>query len=516
MFMCVAGSCAVAQPSGEDIRTRIQQLNAQDPLVRERAAKVLATMGTSAAPAVEPLVRLLADADPYVQGAAAGALGAIGKAAVPALVSALADTGVAIRWCAAIALGKMGTPAAEAVDALTQALRDSDVQVRWCAAAALTGLGTEALPSVPALRYCLSDADVDVRWAAGLALEAIDPEGWIKRPAWESVTAMIDTLTPRLMDELHVPGVAVVLIRDGAVAWSKNFGVADVRSRGPVTDETLFEAASMSKPVFACVVMKLVEEGRLDLDRPLVEYLVEPDLPHQPIRKDITARMILSHTSGLPNWRKGEEERDGPLPVQFSPGSRFGYSGEGMYALQRVVEHIAGEPLDVLARRTLMEPLGMKRSSYVWTDALDDHLAAGHDEKGAFLQKTKYVHPNAAYTFYTTAGEYATFLAGVVATGSLLSLSSVKEMVSYQVHVDVREPMERPGRARGRDVWWGLGWSINMTDDGDIIHHSGANRSGFRCYSQYSPSRKTGIVIMTNGLGGGDLWTRLVSAMGDL
>jgi CubicO group peptidase (beta-lactamase class C family) len=272
----------------------------------------------------------------------------------------------------------------------------------------------------------------------------------------------------------------------------------------------------MSKPVFACIVMKLVEEGRLDLDRPLTEYLAEPDVPHQAIRNSITARMVLSHTTGLPNWRKGDEERDGPLPVQFIPGSKFGYSGEGMFALQRVVEHLSGEPLDVLARRMLPEAIGMKRSSYAWSEGLDNQLAAGHDEKGDFLQKTRYMHPNAAYTLYTTAHEYASFLAGVMRPGAFLSLASLQEMIAYQVHVEIRDPMERPGRAKGRDVWWGLGWSINTTGEGDILHHSGANRSGFRCYSQYSPGRKTGIVIMTNGLGGGELWTRIVSAIGDL
>jgi CubicO group peptidase (beta-lactamase class C family) len=465
---------------------------------------------------IPSLIRLLGDSDPYVQGEAAGDLARIGKPAIPALIAALQDTSDNVRWCSAIALGKMGMQATGALDALTGALRDPNVQVRWCAAAALSGMGTEAMLAVPALRSCLSDADADVRWAAALALEAIDPEGWTQRPAWNAVTALIDTLTPRLMEELHVPGAAIVLIRDGAVAWSRNFGLADVRSRKPVTDETLFEAASMSKPVFACIVMKLVEEGQLDLDRPLSEYRAEPDLPHQAIRNTITARMVLSHTTGLPNWRKGDEERDGPLPVQFAPGSKFGYSGEGMFALQRVVEQITGEPLDVLARRMLPEALGMKHSSYAWSGNLDSALAAGHDEKGAFLQKTRYVHPNAAYSLYTTARGYATFLSGVMRPGSFLSLASLKEMLSYQVHVDIRDPMERPGRAKGRDVWWGLGWSINTTDDGDILHHSGANRSGFRCYSQYSPGRGTGIVIMTNGLGGGELWTRIVSAIGDL
>ena len=89
-------------------------------------------------------------------------------------------------------------------------------------------------------------------------------------------------------------------------------------------------------------------------------------------------------------------------------------------------------------------------------------------------------------------------------------------MLRHEVRVDVREPIERPGRAKGREVFWGLGWSLNTTAAGDVVHHSGANSTGFRCFGQFSPGRGTGIVILTNGLGGGELWTRLVSAVGDL
>jgi CubicO group peptidase (beta-lactamase class C family) len=516
--LLLSSTLAFAQAGGvqEDVKSLTGALSDPDPRVRERSTRQLVNLGAAAAPAIGELIRLCADPDPYVQGGAASALGAIGKSSVPALIVALKDTCTSVRWCAAIALGKMAGEATDAAPALTDALADKNEQVRWCAAAALSGLGRDARQAVPALRNCLSDRDADVRWAAGLALEAIDPEGWVRNREWQSAIAMLDSLTPHLMEELHVPGVAIALIRDGEVRWSKNFGIADVRGRTPVTDETLFEAASMSKPVFACAVMKLAEENRLDLDRPLSEYRREPDLPQQAMRALITPRMILSHTSGLPNWRKGEEERDGPLPIQFSPGSKFGYSGEGMFALQRVVEQITGEPLDVFARRTLLDPLGMKASGFAWNEAIDEHLATGHDENGLFLQKTKYVHANSAYTLYTTAREYATFLARVLQPGVFLSQTSLEEMLSYQVHVDIRDPIERPGGARGRDVWWGLGWSINTTDGGDIIHHSGANRSGFRCFSQYSPRRRTGLVIMTNGLGGGELWTRLVSAVGDL
>jgi CubicO group peptidase (beta-lactamase class C family) len=332
--------------------------------------------------------------------------------------------------------------------------------------------------------------------------------------------ATIDRLTPELMKELHVPGVAIAVVSDRRLVWSKSYGVSDARSGDAVTNETRFEACSMSKPVFAYLALKLAEEGRLDLDRPLSQYLEEDLPPAQPERALVTARMVLSHTSGFPNWRKGDEERGGPLPVQFKPGSRFGYSGEGMFYLQRVVERITGEPLDVLAQRMLFSPAALSHMSYAWSEEIDGALASGHGSDGKFLQKTRYTHPNAAYSLYTTVEDYAKFILEIMkvdrSASHSLSQRSVDAMLGHQVEVTSRDPIERPGAARGTAAYWGLGWSLNATRAGDIVHHSGANRSGFRCFSQFCPVRGTAIVIMTNGLAGGDLWTRLISRVGDL
>ena len=135
------------------------------------------------------------------------------------------------------------------------------------------------------------------------------------------------------------------------------------------------------------------------------------------------------------------------------------------------------------------------------------------------LSTSKYLHPNAAYSLYTTAGDYARLLVEVLEAeqgrSTLLSQQDAREMLRHQVSVSSRDPIERPGAAQGRAVRWGLGWSLNETAQGDIAHHSGANQTGFRCFSQFSPSRGTGIVILTNGLGGGELWTRVIAAFGD-
>ncbi|MFN7986398.1 MAG: serine hydrolase [Thermoanaerobaculia bacterium] len=491
-----------------------------DPGVREHSAAALGEAGPAAAPAVDALVAALADPDPFVAGAAADALARVGDSSVPALARALGDGREEVRVGAAIALGKLGPRSGDAVPALVRALADPKEVVRWTAANALGAVGAPASAAIPALREALWDRDEDVRGGAALALARIDPAAWLRAPSWEATVASVERLVPLLMKEHHVPGVSIALVRDRKVAFTKAWGVADAKTGAPVTTATLFEVASMSKPVFAYVALKLAEEGKLDLDRPLAEVVAVPSVPGQEELRRITPRMVLSHTSGLPNWRKGGEERDGPLPVLFEPGSRFGYSGEAMYQLQRVVEKVTGEPLEEYAKEALFAPLGMESSSFVWTSRLDAALATGHEEDGKPRARARYRHANAAYSLVATAPDYARFLAAILDPGSFgpraLPAAGVAGMLRHAVRADARDPIERPGRARGGAVWWGLGWGINGTPGGDVVYHSGANSTGFRCYSQLSPSRGTGIVVLTNGLGGGALWTRLVAAIGDL
>jgi CubicO group peptidase (beta-lactamase class C family) len=498
----------------------VEALKDQNAQVRENSARALGAMGTVAAPGADALVLSLADPDPYVVGQAADALRRIGASALPGVSRTLTSGTPATRWAATIALSKMGPAASPAVAPLISALGDSSDEVRWGATTALGNIGAHARSAAPALLHALSDRDQDVRSGASLALDLIDPPAVDAQTGWRSVVATIDTLVPALMKETHVPGVSIALIQGHARVWSGQFGSANMKSGAPVTEETLFEACSMTKPMFAYVAMKLAEQGPLDLDRPLVSYLEPASLRGQPDHGRMTARMMLSHTSGLPNWRKGDEERDGPLPVTFTPGSRFSYSGEGFYYLQQVVEQITGEPFELYARKTLLDPLGLAHTSFVWTERLDAHIAAGHDDRGAFLEKTRYVHANAAYTLYTSPDDYATFLIAIMAPDTAAQYSlrqgSIANMLAHQVAVPSREPIERPGKAKASAVYWGLGWGINATGRGDIVYHSGANRSGFRCYSQFNPSTGSGIVIMTNGLGGSDLWTRLISRIGNL
>lgn len=509
---CVLGRIGSAADSAIGALSRA--LGDSDRRVRENAARALGMIGIGAKMAVPALVEALADSEPYVRGAVAGSLSRMGSEAIPALTKALFHRNAWCRFSAAIALGKCGAAAEPALPALVSAMQDTADNVRWASTVALGRLGEHDGSAIPVLLGALADRDSDVRAAARSALERIAPG---LRTDRKTAVAVMDTLVPRLMGELHVPGVSIVMIQDREIFWSRSYGYADVSKGTPVENGTLFEACSMSKPVFAYIVMKLVEEGKLALDVPLSHYfqkpLVDPDLA------PITARMALSHTTGLPNWRKAEEELEGPLEVSFAPGTRFSYSGEGIFYLQRAVEEIIGEPLDVVSERLLFRPMGLSHCSYTWKRKLDGQIAAGHDSQGKFLQKTAYDHPNAAYSLYVSAEDYARLVLELLRnerSSYSIQPSLVDTMLAHHVQLDSRDPIERPGKARGQAVYWGLGWSINATADGDIAHHGGSNRSGFRCFSQFNRSRGSGIVIMTNGTNGSDLWSRLISRVGDL
>jgi CubicO group peptidase (beta-lactamase class C family) len=469
--------------------------------------------------AIRVIINKFSDIDPYVNGEAVNEIIQYGNDAVDLLIESLQNENSNVRWCSAIALGKIAPDGVRSIPFLTQALSDSDSNVRWCSVIALGNFNQAAEAVIPELLNLLYDGDENIRWASFIAIKKINPEYYFQPPQLSDVISIVDSCVPMFMKEFNVPGVSVDLIRNRKIVFNKSFGVKDERTSASVNEETMFEACSMSKPVFAFIVFQLVEQNKIDLAKPLCEYLDEKFYGEDSVYKKITARMILSHTSGLPNWRKGEEERNGPLPVYFTPGERFSYSGEGYYYLQRVIEKLTGNSLGEIADENLFTPARMNHSSFVWTEQIDSLISSGHDTSGKFLAKSRYLYSNSAYSLYITAEDYAKFIIEIInanQSGSfLLPKTYAEEMLEPQVDVLVRDPIERPGRALGLFTYWSLGWAVDSTSYGKIYYHSGANRTGFRCYSQFNLDEGSGIVIMTNSLNGTELWTRLIKRIGD-
>jgi CubicO group peptidase (beta-lactamase class C family) len=310
-----------------------------------------------------------------------------------------------------------------------------------------------------------------------------------------------------LMGRATVPGVSIALIENGNIAWVGSFGVKSTKTGERVDDHTVFQAASLSKPVFAYAVLQLVEQGKLDLDTPLSKYL--PGYVENGDRANlITARHVLTHRTGFPNWRPGGK----PLTINFTPGERFSYSGEGFVYLQRAVEKITGQPLDTFMKQTVFIPLQMTDSSYLWQEKYEALAAVGHNGAGAPDKQAKPAEggspinggggPSAASTLHTTARDYARFVIAVM-SGTGLTKETARRMLTPQSPVDAgcSNCIGRPVTRTSESVSWGLGWGLETTPRGRSVWHWGDN-GDFKAFVAGSADSKRGVVIFTNSSNG--------------
>jgi CubicO group peptidase (beta-lactamase class C family) len=323
----------------------------------------------------------------------------------------------------------------------------------------------------------------------------------------------VETAIAQALDRGAVPGLSCAILNDGQIIYRRSFGYKDVDAGTevdephPNDEETVFAAASFSKTAFAYLVVLLAEEGIIDLDRPLHEYLSKP-LPEYPAyadlegddrHKQITARIVLSHSTGFPNWRFLTP--DGKLSIMFPPGTRHSYSGEGIALLQMVVQEITGEDLEALAQERVFQPLGMGRSSYVWQEAFEDNHARPHDTYGRVRQLQKRFEPDAAGSMMTTAGDYAKLL-GAILNAEGKRKASVDEILEPQIEIDSRQ-MSGPGvlehTDRDRDIGlsWGLGWGLFDTEHGRAFFHTGHDL-GWQNYTVTYADQGIGVVLMSN------------------
>ena len=318
----------------------------------------------------------------------------------------------------------------------------------------------------------------------------------------ETAIAQLERNLPALMKDADIPGLSIALIREGKPVWTHGFGVKNSATREAVTEETVFEAASLSKPVFAYSVLKLVDAGKLDLDAPLNKYLpgsydVAPDdaRVHQ-----ITARRVLTHSTGFPNWRQPRNAKT--LPVHFTPGERFSYSGEGFVYLSRVVEKITGMKFDEYVREAVFKPLEMTSSSFSWQDRYKQLKTFNHDALGNPAGQGENNPPEAAGSLLTTSGDYAKFVAAVL-EGTGLKDETRRQMLTPQIRVDdaCRACTDRKPERLSTDIAWGLGWGLQTTDEGHSFWHWGDNGNN-KAFVVVSEKQGDGIVLLANGANG--------------
>jgi CubicO group peptidase (beta-lactamase class C family) len=297
------------------------------------------------------------------------------------------------------------------------------------------------------------------------------------------------------------PGAAIALIKDGEISVL-NLGVRDIDSGNPVTDQTVFDVASLTKPMVAYAVLQLVDQGSLDLDVPLTQYTT-PVVPDDPASTRITARHILTHTSGLQNLR-GKE----PLRIYFEPGSRYSYSSIGFMYLQRALEALTNETLEETMRRMVFAPLSMSSSSLVWDERFESDVAISH-ENGERIGKHRPLQANASYSLQTTAADYGRFVSAVL-QGSRLKSDTYREWLKPTMNApkDSALQLEDASTELDAEIAWGLGWGLEPERS---TFFQWGKMDGVRSFVIGSPRYNAGAVLLTNGNTG----LRLVSSVAD-
>jgi CubicO group peptidase (beta-lactamase class C family) len=368
--------------------------------------------------------------------------------------------------------------------------------------------------------------------AMGAAIFALAVGGQdvaVKRLDGSAVTpAEIDAEVARVMRGAEIPGAAIAIFNDGKVAYLKAYGVRDKDNNLPLTVDTVMTAASWSKVAFAYMVVQLVQEGQLDLDKPVYEYLPKPlpeypnytDLAGDARYKKITARMLLDHSSGFPNWRWFNENRK--LNINFEPGARFAYSGEGIDLLQLVVETITKTPLEELMQKRVFQPLGMTRTSIIWLSRFGSNSANGYDEYGRSLGAEKRTTADAAGSMLTTPADFARFIEAVMEDSArgghgLLSRETRELMLSPQIPIYSKHEFpsldsETTDENKAIRLSYGLAWGLYWTPYGKAFFKEGHDE-GWRNYVVCFDEKKIGMFIMTNSSNGEGIYKDLLETL---
>jgi CubicO group peptidase (beta-lactamase class C family) len=334
-----------------------------------------------------------------------------------------------------------------------------------------------------------------------------------------------------LMNAAKVPGLGLTVFNGNQPVFSQPFGMADVKKKLPLEPTSVMGAASLSKLVFAYIVLQLVDEKKLELDKPLVMYLDTPlvdyamkkgqgyqDLRDDDRYKQITARMCLSHTTGFPNWR--QLRPDGRLQIITAPGSTYHYSGEGIVLLQFVVEKITGKDLETLAQERVFKPLDMSSTSMVWQQRFEDQICYGYSAKGKALPPVKRQEANAAGSMYTTLADLTKFYTALIQTKGI-NPQTFAEMSHQQVAIRSKRQFGPLARIDGPDndgiaLGYGLGVGLFQTPYGRAFFKEGHD-NGFQHYTICYPDQKIAIIILTNSDNGESIFKELLAlAIGDV
>ena len=331
----------------------------------------------------------------------------------------------------------------------------------------------------------------------------------------------IDRTVARLMSAARVTGIAIAILNDSKIAYAKTYGFRNKEEQKPLTEQTVMRGASFTKAVFAYLVMQLVEEGLIDLDKPVYQYLEKP-LPDYEKYKDlagdqrfklITARMLLSHSSGFPNSRWFN--RDEKLDIKFTPGSKYSYSGEGINLLQFVIEAMTNKSVADMMQERIFKPFGMTRTGMTWEDRFEDDYAIGYDENEKPLGH-KRQGVRAAGSMDTTIVDYARFIQAVMQRQGLKPQTN-RLMLAPQIQIFSKRQFPTPSdettdENRKIRLSYGLGWGLIQTPHG-LGYFKEGHDDGWENYGICFPDKKIAIVMMANSSNGESIFKELLDTL---
>lgn len=334
--------------------------------------------------------------------------------------------------------------------------------------------------------------------------------------------AQIDAAVHLSMEAAHVTGVGIAILNGGRVMYLKAYGVRDANEQLPLTPDSVMTAASLTKAAFATMVLQLVQEHLIELDKPVYKYLPKPlpeydaykDLAGDPRYKQITMRMLLDHTSGFPNWRWLVDDKK--LRIYFTPGSRFAYSGEGIDLAQLVVEKVTNKSINELMKERMFQPLGMTRTSMVSEEQFQDDHANRFDEQQHALGLEQRHRGDAAGSMQTTLRDYARFVQAVLAN-SILDKKHRELMLKPQIEIVSKHEfpslsIETTTDNHAIHLSYGLGWGLYWTPYGKAFFKEGHDE-GWRHYVVCFDQPKAGMLIMTNSSNGEDIYSTLLEKL---
>jgi len=289
--------------------------------------------------------------------------------------------------------------------------------------------------------------------------------------------------TERWLKQKSIPALGIGYIEDGKIKQVSVFGELERGKTAP--KNTIWNVASLTKPITALVALKLIDLGKLSLDEPVYKYYSDPDIINNPKIKKLTTRIILSHQTGFPNWRGNN--KDGKLSFEFEPGNQYQYSGEGFEYLKKVLENKFNKSIQQLANELIFEPLEMYNTNFVWNEHYESRFAKWHTERrGEIYPIKKHNIACGADDLLTTIEDYSKFVTYII-NGADLSKKLLKEMISEQVSINDFKH-------------FGLGWWIdkNINSDKDFAMVHGGDDIGVHTIAFMIPKTKQGLVIFTN------------------